>query len=265
VACGHCGKSWWVVTRCKLRVCPLCEYEVAKKRGEFLLQITSEMKYPKQLTLTLPVRQKELREGILKLRKAWNRIRRWKLFERMTGGAYHIEAKAKPDGWHVHMHILMDAPYLPYQQIFTAWCKVLKVNFVEIDIRTCKVEAQKSYLAKHTTKNVHMEGLPENIVEWYEQTKGLRLFEVFGTFRARMLAQKLREKEERAQAVKCPYCGATSGVFYARDGPRLFKDEWTCIKSAVTGGEDNQREIWDIRDQLETHLKEHEERKAQAS
>ena len=180
--------------------------------------------------------------------------------EELPSDAKHFDA-----GWHIHMHILIDSSYLPYQQIFTAWRTILGVDFVEIHIKSAEDEKQKAYVAKHTTKNAHMEGLPENIVEWYEQTKGLRLFEVFGTFRAAFIEQKKREKAEKALSVKCPYCGATSGVFYARDGPRFYKDEWTKIKAAITGGEDTQRNIWDIRDQLETHLNEHEQRKAGAA
>ena len=68
VGCQHCGKSWYVTNRCRKRVCPLCSYRVAKERANFLKAMSAHMKFPKFLTLTMPLWQDVPQDGIKFLR-----------------------------------------------------------------------------------------------------------------------------------------------------------------------------------------------------
>lgn len=250
VLCTHCGKSWWVITKCKLRVCPLCSYEESRNRGQMMIALTNQMQFPKLLTLTLPGIQKDARAGIKLLRKNWNKLRRNHLFDKVKGGAYAIELKPKPTGWHVHLHAIIDAPYLPKQKIFTVWKSFFNVSFISIDIRVAQSKEQKKYLAKYVTKNSSFEGIPESIVAWWEAVKGLRLFEVFGTFRTLALQITKKQDEERDVHAVCPYCNASHSVIHARDGPFFYKEAWLTLKDSFLDEDGDSRPLWDIRDGL---------------
>ena len=254
VFCSSCGNKWWVVTKCKLRVCPLCSYEEARRRGDMLVAISARMKFPKHLILTLPEIQRDGRAGIKKLRAAWNKLRRTTLMKEVEGGAYSIELKPKENGWHVHLHALLDCPFLPYQKIFSEWCRILNVTHVEIQIKCAESESQRRYMAKYVGKNESHEDNYDRIVEWYECTKGLRLFEIFGSYRAAAKALARAEKEKRAEGVPCRFCGALHTVSYARDGPRLYGKDWLTVKPGILGEDEPLRDITAIRNACDNDM-----------
>jgi hypothetical protein len=182
VGCQHCGHSWWVTTRCRSRVCPLCSYHESKKRAKYLKAMTANMQHPKLVTLTIDLWQGDPREGIKYLRKQVTRMRRSTLFKSVRGGAYQIELKQKPEGWHIHIHLLLDAPFIPYQRLFSTWKAITQQRYVSTDIRSAKTPEAREYVVKYPSKSASFDTHPEAIVDWYEATKGMRLFATFGTW-----------------------------------------------------------------------------------
>ena len=259
VACSHCGKHWWVVNHCRLRVCPLCSWKVAHKRAMYLKLMTRQMLHPKMITLTMPLWKKDPRKGIAYLRTQFNRLRKTKFFKTVAGGAYQIELKPSGEHWHIHMHIMVDAPFMPYQKLFSAWKKILDCKAPEVDIRSASTDKQKEYLVKDASKSASFEMHPDRIVDWYVATKGLRLFATFGKWYNKRIEELDTEEELFKPSNKCPYCGEEGTVFFARDGPFIFGGEsWNEMQGFVTGDEDWQRDM----DPVIKMLDEYEERSA---
>jgi hypothetical protein len=235
--CSHCGKAWYVKNRCRLRVCPICSRRVAIKRAKYLQEMTKQMKHPKLLTLTMPRWNGDTRAGISALRKAFIKLRHTKLFGKVRGGAYTVELKMKPDGWHIHLHALMDAPYLPYQKIFSAWKILVGVDAPQIDIRAATSQAARRYAAKYASKAADFSSSAEVVVEWYMATKGSRLFNTFGAWFNADLEEAPETGELEIWKPTCPYCGEESTIYMARDGPFIQGPElWRTIKGTVCNG-----------------------------
>lgn len=228
--CSNCGHHWWVPNRCRLRVCPLCSYRIAKERARFLIAMTRHMIHPKMLTLTQPLWKRNPHEGIKLLRENFNKLRRTKLFEKVIGGAYLIEVVLKDEGYHIHMHVMLDVEFIPYQKIFTAWKTILNFEHPSIDIRSASSNQARTYLAKDASKSACRRTTPDQIVDWYEATKGERLFATFGKW----YNAKIEELEENTLGIDtappCPSCGSVDSTFMARDGPFIYgHDVWKIL------------------------------------
>ena len=237
VICGHCGHKMYVVNRCRLRACPLCSFQVSRKRAEYLNALCQRIPSVKLLTLTMPAWEGDPKEGIKLLRSSFNKLRRHKLMKSVVGGAYCIEVNPRENFWHIHMHAILDCKYLPYQQIFSHWKALFQVRHIEVDIRQADSRQARSYIAKEVGKNMAISLDPEFIVDWYNAIKGSRLWTSFGTFFNVALNELDDEKKEEKFVPVCPECGAHKSMFFARDGPFLYGGEaWAEMEKAATGG-----------------------------
>ncbi len=255
VCCSHCGKSWYVTNRCRKRVCPLCSFRVAKERGNYLKALTARMKYPKFLTLTMPLWENNPQEGIKYLRQSFNKMRRHKLFSKVVGGSYMIELKIKPTGYHIHMHIMMDCPFLPYQKVFSAWKSLVGSDCPQIFIEAVKSEKAKEYVAKYASKASDFDSGPDVVVKWYLAVKGQRLFTTFGKWYNAKMEDLDAEYEVFIPESKCPYCEQMQTVFFARDGPFIFgHDEWIIIRSFICKEGYEVIDIPEIRDAINSEV-----------
>lgn len=253
--CGHCGKSWYILNRCRLRVCPLCSYEVSKRRGHYLLALTNMMQYPKLLTLTMDRWQGNPHNGIKYLRDKWNLLRKHPLFKTVLGGAYQIEVLPHPEGYHIHMHVLIDAPYIPYQKLFTLWGSLIDQDAPQIDIRAAKTKPQRIYAAKHAAKSADFYADPTTVVEWYEATKGQRLFATFGKWFNAKLEELPGASLLEPQVPTCPFCAAERTTFLARDGPWIIgHQDWITAHKHFTGGDEDPRVLQELRKRLDNLL-----------
>lgn len=244
VCCTHCGASWWIVTKCRQRVCPLCSFEQSKERAHYLKAMTGHMQHPKLLTLTQPLVRTDPKEAIHFIRHSFAKLRKTKLFQPVVGGAYNIEVKPKEEGYHVHMHVLMDAPFLPYQRIFSAWKKILQTDCPQIDIRSATDEKARDYVAKYAAKGAGFDLDPDNVVRWYEATKGERLWATFGKWYNAKLADLDPDHTAPEPKATCPNCKAVGTVFYARDGPFIYgNQDWQVLRKYYQTGDDDQRPI----------------------
>lgn len=244
VGCRECGKAWYVIQRCRLRVCPLCSYRESLKRSHFLLEITKRMKFPKLITLTTGLCRGNPKSGIERLRGYFNTLRKHKLFKTVKGGAYQIELKWKPEGWHIHIHVICDAPYIPYQLLWKAWGNIIGISIPQTDIRAAKSEQQRIYTTKYAAKAADFFQNEMVVVDWYEATKGVRLFATFGTFYNAKLEDLDPDGKFNKPIAVCPHCKSEGTIFLARDGPYLFGwDDWRPIERAMVGDRSYSRVI----------------------
>ena len=242
--CQTCGKSWWVISKCKQRFCPLCSFELSRQRGDSLVWLCRAMQHPKLLTLTMPRWTGIPSEGIQFLRSHFNILRKHRAFAQVQGGAYQIELKEKEDGWHIHMHALLDAPFLPYQRLAAVWSDLINVSHAQVDIRAADTEEAKRYVAKYVSKTLDYASQSADIVAWYEATLNQRLFATFGTWYNVALDELDPEKPVFQPAHTCPYCGAEHTMFLARDGPFVYGGEtWSTLRSYFVGPDGETRPI----------------------
>jgi hypothetical protein len=180
------------------------------------------MKHPIFVTLTKPRCVSDPREGIKLLRDQFNELRQSDLFKNVRGGAYQIEVKVKPDGFHIHIHAILDSPFLAYQKVFSTWRKITGIQCPQIDVRAADTDSAKVYVAKYTAKSAGYDSDSSDIVAWYRATKGLRLWSTFGSFYNATLEDLSPDLVPDEFVSKCPQCQAIKTVFRARDAPFIF-------------------------------------------
>jgi hypothetical protein len=234
--CANCGSHWYVVTKCRQRTCPICSYKVAKERASYLHALTRNMQHPKLVTLTMAAWKGSGKDGIVKLRAAFAQLRKSPVFEKVRGGAYTIELECHPDYFHIHMHILLDAPFIPYQHLFSAWREIINQDCPQVDIRSASNDKAREYICKYASKSPSFKGDQGMIVKWYDATFGQRLFATFGTWYNAKINDLDQNTTPEPLPVPCPFCGAVKGIFHARDGPYIYGGEsWNTLKTAFVG------------------------------
>lgn len=231
LACENCGDLRYVVYHCDTRVCPICSWYQSIARSKFIRRLIGKMEFPKMLTLTTPQVHVDPREQIKYLRKCFQRLRDRKVFENVKGGAYQIEVKVKEGRFHVHMHIILDCPFIHYTQIYKAWADITGTDGVQVDIRAAKTKAQIDYVVKYAQKSAELRADGSDVVRWYEAVKGSRLFGTFGEWFNVKEEDLLEEGEELPEPMPCQNCGEVGHQFFVRDGPMIFGKDWKFKKT----------------------------------
>lgn len=226
VACTSCGGSWWVLYRCGLRCCPICSWREAKKRQEYLAQICKQLGKPKHIVLTIPRWTGEGPEGIKHLRDAIAKLRRRDLFKNCRGGALTIEVLPKPDGWHIHAHLLVDAPYMPWKQLQNEWSDIIGVKDPHVSIQAAECDAARRYVAKYAGKSIVAEVGDPAIVRWFEAIKGKRMWGTFGAWFNFKLVEQPRNDGKPCFVPGCILCGSLKTVVPAESLPNILGKGW---------------------------------------
>ena len=144
-SCGHIHSQ--AAFLCRDRVCPICQWRLARQRFaemcEVLSVIARQEQHTKVTMLTLTVRNcapEELRATCEKMSKAWFNLYRTTLFNGVVGTARSLEItyNRNKKTLHPHYHILLlwDKGVTPktgfVEKVAQKWGKLLKVDYKTI-------------------------------------------------------------------------------------------------------------------------------------
>jgi hypothetical protein len=207
VACTTCANSWYVVDRCRMRVCPLCGFRDNRRRTRYLMAVCQKVQKPKFTTLTMRRWRGEPREGIKFIREKFNELRKTFVFDHITGGGGQVELEWKPDGWHIHIHLIHDGPFLPKKRLAWQWGKLLGGYWPQVKTKGVQGPEAFAYVCKYVTKGTDFKRANSKIVEWYLATKGSRLFFTFGIFYNVAIEELDPTMHPKDQKTPCRDCG----------------------------------------------------------
>lgn len=171
------------------------------------------------------------------------------------GGAYTIELVPKEDGWHIHLHLLLDVGYLPWAKIQETWARAVGVKRPHVHVQAANNDSVKRYVCKYATKtglgNLGKEKKKDerkgvgaaDIVRWYAAVRGSKLWGTFGDWYRFSLEDAAEVVDMAPYVCKCPLCGEEGGVFQARAGPFRFGSEWSHLCLKWGAGKDIERPI----------------------
>jgi len=230
LCCSHCSATRYVVYKCGHRCCPICAYDNQRLRRIFAEAMLRDMEFPKLITLTIPTSSSSPRETIKYLRSCFTKLRGRKIWDLVRGGCYQIECKFNKGHWHIHMHILADAKYMPYQRLYSDWSDITGVQGVQTHIKAARTKEERAYVVKYAVKADQFRSNPNLIVQWYEAVKGSRLFGTFGDWYNAKFEDLVDDTEYKAPHCVCESCGSEDSMFFARDGPYIYKKDWREIK-----------------------------------
>ena len=213
--CCSCGNRLVVPVYCGNRFCDVCggrRRARVRKRLDYMVKNTPHPAFHSLKALTLTVKSTpDLSAQIKLLQDSFTRLRArlwWK--QRVVGGAYVIEVTHTEAGWHVHIHAILMAKFLPHSKLKALWKKVSGSSVVWIS--GLKNEAAITYLTKYLTKSETATAFEGELRRAF---KGVRMFQPFGQW------QMLRDKSAVATCL-CNSCGGGSWMLLEHPEHRLI-------------------------------------------
>jgi len=207
--CKSCDRTKFFWNRCDLRFCPLCARRLSRERKQQFQFWVNKIDRPKFLTLTIK-NTPSLQGGIVIVKSAWKSLRRSVLFRNVRSGLWSLEVTNQGRGWHVHLHALLDSGYLPQEAIEVAWSKRVGQLKSIVDIRQKTGEAATREALKYCCKPEELAKWPiPLLLEYVDQTEGLRMFGVFGQLHSQRSEWTEFVKDLRAESSKCE-CGCNA-------------------------------------------------------
>ena len=180
--------------QCRLRWCNFC----GESRQQF---ITSQVlpwyehaKDAKLMTLTVKHTKDALKPQIDFLYKSFNKLRKRKRFSsKVRGGVwfFQITYNQKSKEWHPHIHILLDADYIPHEYLMAAWSNITNGSTIVHIRRVHNPEHTLSHNARYAARPSSLSKIPESLwLELFESFHKRRICGTFGTARKISLRPK---------------------------------------------------------------------------
>jgi len=182
IFCTNCGHARRVPAYCGNRFCPICT-RGQKLRAKRKLQAIVSRCRPlpghsiKHLTLTIPNVVKP-EWGVDTLVASFRKLRQrafWRHY--VAGGAYVLEITNTGNGWHVHMHAIIQARFIPWKLLLKHWMSVSSGRVTWISEVPTKVAISylTAYLYKCSLSEHHQKQASDAL-------RNRRLFPTFGSW-----------------------------------------------------------------------------------
>lgn len=202
--CPSCGWTETYPLSCGDRLCPICSRRgYARSLNAVMNALQAKgirIAYPKFMTLTI-IAGDDLAQQYRDVRGAWNHLRRQTWFKKACAGGFFVpETTLGPSGWHVHLHILMEAHYLPREKIQAEWLKL--TGAWNVDIRALYGGTKKAvmYVLKYMLSPPVLDGVSAG--EFRNVMHGKRMLTGFGKFYDVANTKKYQGTPD------CPRCGS---------------------------------------------------------
>lgn len=221
--CTKCGTVQKFPNRCDLFFCAECQPRLSNDRRRAVEWWTREIKQPKHVVLTVQNLPNITKAHVQEFRRWWTNLRRSKFARHWHGGFYSLEVTNEGNGWHLHLHALINAHWIDAVGLSVAWNKA---NNGLGRIVKVKDGREKNYLrevTKYAVKGVQLAAWPKEIIcEFLDAFNGVRTFGVFGDLYAKRTEFAEWFKAIRDLKPLCK-CGACS-LLYFSEAAFLEKD-----------------------------------------
>lgn len=186
------------------------------------------MQNPLFVTLTIKNVAKICSSDIRNLRRNFSKLRHQKLwYKRVLGGVAAVEVTNTGEGWHPHLHAVIDCQWLawktpmPYRsmardqkkelykeaaiEMHDAWARLVKQDIVSIRIKRANRATIAKEVLKYTVKNEDLVLAQGNAGDMIRAMDSCRLMTTFGTAHGKTVRDiraeaKLQAEEFRKQA-----------------------------------------------------------------
>lgn len=182
IFCSACGYRKAIPVSCGNRFCPVCSVarrsRTLKRLRAIINKVSPRRPYStKHLTLTIP-NSRSADAGAAYIVAAFRKLRQRLFWRRhVLGGAYALDITGSPGNWHVHIHCVLEAKFMPWRKILVEWKRVAKASGVFIQ------EVPVAHVLSHLTSYITKNDLPVAYqIEVSNALKNYRLFQTFGTW-----------------------------------------------------------------------------------
>jgi len=125
-----------------------------------------------------------------------------------------MEITNESRGWHVHFHLLVEANWIPIEEVAKAWARLLRQDVPAIvKVKDARATDYLREVTKYVCKSEQVASWPGNqIAEMMLALRGRRSFGVFGAAFGQRKEWRQAVMESRRQRSKCE-CGACDWQF----------------------------------------------------
>jgi hypothetical protein len=180
--CNGCGTHRAFQNRCERFYCPECQPRLSQDRKTAVEWWTLRIGQPKHVVLTVKNSPVMSRDYVKWFKDKWAKLRRRKFASGWQGGFYSLEVTNTGNGWHLHLHALIDARWIDNRELAIQWGKLCGQDSAIVKVIDCRGSDYLREVTKYAVKGVDLAKWdPVDIAYFVDAFTGLRSFGVFGT------------------------------------------------------------------------------------
>jgi hypothetical protein len=144
-------------------------------------------------------------------------LRRSKLARNWRGGCWSVEVTNEGKGWHLHAHLLIDAPFIPADELAAKWAQLLGQDVAIVKVQAVRGEKYLNEVTKYAVKGNDMARWnAQHVGEFVRAFSKQRTHGAFGTLYKMSLEWKRILAQLREDARQCE-CGCREVKIIAFD------------------------------------------------
>lgn len=260
--CEHCGQETQGHCRCKRKWCPRCAPAIAAERSQRLAATVQRFRWPLFVTLTMK-NVDDLNFGAVRhLRRSFGKMRHKKFWKKnVKGGIASIEVTNIGNGWHPHLHAVLDCRWLSVHEpevrsfysreekkacfekaaseLGTVWAKYLGQPLASIKIKRCSAATITKEVVKYSVKGTDLLACAEKVGPLIHALEACRLVTTFGTAHGRVQMQP-ESTSEKTDNSPTPGLDETRSPHTCCSSPQLLP---TAVFDRMTVGERGWRSV----------------------
>lgn len=241
--CTSCGYNHRCEKACNLKWCPVCARRKAAQKVAKYERAVLKMQWPLALAFTIANTATIDADDVRAFRKNVRRLIRSKLFRAtVKGGIYSIELVNTGRGWHLHVHLIVDAEWMSLtiakprrddsrkrkrakfkaaqQELHDVWCKI--VGQLLANIYTSRVAGRDVLVEtmKYSVKPADLIAAEGPIAPAIRALSAGRLSTPFGS----LWGVKKDLRDEPRPPFACPSCAETGTMIPEELTRRFLRD-----------------------------------------
>jgi hypothetical protein len=213
--CNDCGAVRKFPNRCDLFFCPECQPGLAHDRKRQVDWWTATISQPKHVVLTVHNVSDLTRGHLDELQKWFTALRRRKFARGWRGGFYSIECTNEGNGWHLHIHALIDAKWIDGGELALQWHSITRGLGRIVKVKDCRKADYLAEVTKYAVKGSQLAAWsPEQVATFIRAFDGKRTFGVFGSLYGARTEFAEFIATMKAARPKCD-CGSCCATYYS--------------------------------------------------
>jgi hypothetical protein len=213
--CSGCNHVQKFPNRCDQFFCPECQPRLSQDRKKAVEWWTHEVHQPKHVTLTVKNVADMTKAHVLEFRSWFSKLRRSKFARNWNGGFYSLEVTNEGNGWHLHLHALVDAGWIDSIQLSQEWSRVTGGMGRIVKVKDARGQNYLAEVTKYAVKGVALAAWSgQNISRFIEAFRGVRTFGVFGSLYGKRTEFSEWFKTIRDMKPNCK-CGCNQVRYYS--------------------------------------------------
>jgi len=180
--CGGCHAVKVFLNRCDRLYCPQCQPKLTRLRQDGIEWWVRECRQAKHVVLTVRNTSSITNNYLRWIKDSLTKLRRRKFCRNWVGGFYSLEITNEGKGWHVHLHLLVDAKWIDQRQLSIEWGEVVGQDYGIVWVKDARESDFLKELTKYIAKGSQVAAWqPREIADFVLALERVRTFGVFGS------------------------------------------------------------------------------------